>query len=103
MEVFTIFGSENPGSAHYFRILKPWKCSLYSDLETLEAFTIFRSENRGGLIFDAILAGGPGGEAPRESRDVWRGARPPNEGDGRGGRYSQWIFDDGTISGDGQG
>ena len=36
-------------------------------------------------MFDAILWGGPGGEAPRESRGVWGAARPPNEGDGRGG------------------
>ena len=38
-----------------------------------------------------------------ESRGVWGAARPPNEKDGRGGRYSQWILGDGTISGDGQG
>ena len=35
-------------------------------------------------MFDAILLRGPGGEAPRESKDVWGAARPPNEGDGRG-------------------
>ena len=54
-------------------------------------------------MFDAILWGGPGGEAPRESRGVWGGASPPNEGDGRGGGCSQWILGDDTISGDGQG
>ena len=64
----------------------------------MEVYTIFGSENLGGLMFDAILSGGPGGEAPRESR----AARPLNEGDGRGG-FSQWILADGTISGDGQG
>ena len=28
-------------------------------------------------MFDAILSGGPGGEAPRESRGVWGAAGPP--------------------------
>ena len=36
-------------------------------------------------MFDTILWGGPGGEAPRESRGVWGAARPPNQEDGRGG------------------
>ena len=48
MEVFTIFGSENRGSVHYFR---PWKCLLLSDLKTLEVFTIFESENRGCVYY----------------------------------------------------
>ena len=34
----------------------------------MEVYTIFESENLGGLMFDAILSGGPGGEAPQESR-----------------------------------
>ena len=33
--------SDNPGSVHCFRIWKPWRCSLFSDLKTLEVFTIF--------------------------------------------------------------
>ena len=41
-------------------------------------------------MFDAILSGGPGAEAPRESRRVCGAARPPNEGDGRG---------EGTVNG----
>ena len=31
-------------------------------------------------MFDAILSGGPGGEASRESRGVWRAAGPPMVG-----------------------
>ena len=61
LEVYTIFGCGDPGSAYYFRIWKPWKCILFSDLKTLEVYTIFGSENPGGLMFDAILSGGPGG------------------------------------------
>ena len=41
-------------------------------------------------MFGAIQWGGPGGEAPSESRAVWGAARPPNEGNGRG---------DGTVNG----
>ena len=29
-------------------------------------------------MFDAFRSGGPGGEAPQESREVWGAARPPN-------------------------
>ena len=54
-------------------------------------------------MFDAILSGGPGGDAPRESRVVWEAARHPNHGDGRGKSYSQRILGNGTISGGGQG
>ena len=82
-EVLTIFGSENP---EVFTIFGPWKCSLFSVLKTLEVFTIFGSENPWGVMFDAILSGGPGGEVPQESRRGWRAARPPNQRDGRGGR-----------------
>ena len=53
-EVFTIFGFENRGSAHYFRIWEPWKCSLFSDLKTVEVFTIFGSENRGSVHYFRI-------------------------------------------------
>ena len=31
-------------------------------------------------MLDAILSGGAGGEAPRESRGVWGGAGPPMVG-----------------------
>ena len=44
LEVYTIFGPGNPGSVHYFPIWKPWKCSLFSDLKTVEVFTIVGSE-----------------------------------------------------------
>ena len=30
-----------------------------------------------GLMFDATKSGGPGGEAPQESRGVWGAAGPP--------------------------
>ena len=43
----------------------------------MEAFTIFESENLEGLMSDAILSGNPGGEAPRESKEVWVAAGPP--------------------------
>ena len=46
----------------------------------LEVYTIFVFENLGGIMFDAILSGGPGGEAPRESRGVWGAAGPPMVG-----------------------
>ena len=51
VEVFTIFGSENLGSVHYFRIWKHWKCILFSDLKTLEVYTMFGSENP-GIVYD---------------------------------------------------
>ena len=90
--MYTIFGSENRESVF-----------LFSDLQTLEVYTIFESEDLGGLMFDAILSGGPRGEAPQESRGVCEAARPPNEGDGRGGMVQSMDFGDGTILGDGQG
>ena len=72
-EVFTMFGCENR-KCSLFSGLKTRKCILFSGLKTLEAYTNFVSENLGGLMFDAILWDGPGGEATRESRGD--GARP---------------------------
>ena len=43
-----------------------------------------------------------GAKRPGKS-GVLGAARPPNEGDGRGVGYSQWILGGDTISGDGQG
>ena len=45
LEVYTIFPFKNLGIVYYFRLRKPWKCLLFSDLKTLEVFTIFGSEN----------------------------------------------------------
>ena len=65
LEVFTIsghdnpgsvpiFGSEKPRSVYYFRIGKPWKCILFSDLKTLEVYTIFGFENPGSVYYFRI-------------------------------------------------
>ena len=61
VEVFTIFGSENPGSVYYFRNWKPWKSNfrnwkpwkyiIFSDLKTLEVYTMFGSENPGSAYY----------------------------------------------------
>ena len=56
----------------------------------MEVYTIFGSENLGGLIFDVILSGGPGGKALWESRVVLGAERPSNKGNGRG---------EGTVNG----
>ena len=48
LEVYTIFGTENPGSVHYFRDRKPFKCILLSELKTLEVYTIF------GILFSEL-------------------------------------------------
>ena len=62
------------------------------ELKTLKLYTTFETGNLEytvscliGLMFDAIQSGGSGGEGPPESTGLWGGARPPNEGDGRGG------------------
>ena len=55
-----------------------------------------------GFMFDAIQSGGPGAK-PSGRHGGMGAARPPNGGDGRGRRDSQWILGDGIISGDGQG
>ena len=49
-------------------------------MKTLEVYTIFVFENLGGIMFDAILSGDPGGEAPRESRGVRGAPGPPMVG-----------------------
>ena len=49
MEVYISFGPENFGGVYYFRILRPWKCILFSELNTLEVYTICGSENRGSV------------------------------------------------------
>ena len=54
LEVYTIFGPKNRGSVYYFRIWKPWKCILCSDLKTLQVYTTFASENLGSLYSSRI-------------------------------------------------
>ena len=44
-----MFGPENFRNAYYLRIWKPWKCSLFSDLKTVEVFTVFGSEDLGSV------------------------------------------------------
>ena len=111
LEVFTIFGYENPGSVHYLRIWKPWKCLQFSDLNILEVFTICGSENPGSVHYfriwkpwKCIILSDLKTVEVLFSTQFCRGVRgAPNEGDGRGGEYSQWILGDNTISGDDQG
>ena len=51
LEVYTIFGIDNPGSVYYFQDWKLWKCILFSRLKTLEVYTIFRVENHGSVYY----------------------------------------------------
>ena len=91
LEVYAIFGFENPRSVYYFRDRKLWQYVLFSGLKALEVYTFFGIEIHASVYYFQdrkpwrshvrhSLVGGSGEQSPVGKQGAWVGARSPNGG-----------------------